>query len=47
MSTDKSYDENTLPLEELTVTNKSQKDLFFEMEEYRDDIYNYLREHEV
>lgn len=31
----------------LLIKSKSNKDLFFENEEYRSDIYLYLREHEV
>lgn len=49
MSVEKIFDENSeVTAEDVIIRGvKSTKDLFFEMEEYRDDIYKYLREHEV
>lgn len=49
MSVEKVFDENRVVTAEDVIIRgvKSPKDLFFEMEEYRDDIYRYLREHEV
>lgn len=43
MSITKANDENQIILKNVSRT----KDLFFEVDEYRDDIYAYLREHEV
>lgn len=48
MSVEKSFDEEMITAEEVLLRGaKSTKDIFFELEEYRSDIYNYLREHEV
>ena len=48
MSIEKVNDENNSQLaEQIIMKNAHSKDIFFEMEEYRDDIYAYLREHEV
>ncbi|KAG5895620.1 hypothetical protein JTB14_017729 [Gonioctena quinquepunctata] len=48
MKIDQSFDENMQQSEYVLLRgNKSTKDIFFEMEEYRVDIYKYLREHEV
>lgn len=49
MSVEKVFDENSeVTAEDVIIRGvKSPKDLFFEMEEYRADIYRYLREHEV
>lgn len=47
MSVEKS--ENVEPKEptEVVTSSRSSRDIFFEMEEYRASIYQYLREHEV
>ncbi|CAG9819761.1 unnamed protein product [Phaedon cochleariae] len=48
MSIEKFYGENISKAEDVLLRgNKSTKDIFFEMEEYRSDIYKYLREHEL
>lgn len=48
MSTDKNVDDSMQLAEEAILKNsKNLKDRFFEMEEYRERIYIYLREHEV
>ncbi|KAJ3658494.1 hypothetical protein Zmor_010229 [Zophobas morio] len=48
MSIEKVNDENNSQLaEQIIMKNAHSKDIFFEMEEYRDDIYAYLREHEL
>lgn len=39
--------ENEVLAEEVILKTGQKKDVFFEMEEYRDDIFKYLREHEV
>lgn len=45
MSVEKVNDENDA--RNATVKCKTNKDLFFELEDYRNDIVSYLREHEV
>lgn len=47
MSIKKSIDDSSNLVESVLKPSKSNKDIFFEMEEYRDDIYRYLLEHEV
>lgn len=49
MSVEKIFEDNHVTAEDVIIrgVKKSPKDLFFEMEEYRVDIYKYLREHEV
>ncbi|XP_019873543.1 cyclin-A2 [Aethina tumida] len=39
--------ENEVLAEEVILKTGQKKDVFFEMEEYRDDIFKYLREHEM
>lgn len=45
MSIEQQCEENVKPGE--IVASRNSKDIFFEMEEYRASIYQYLREHEV
>lgn len=47
MSIEKSFDDSLNFVESVLKPSKSNKDIFFEVEEYRDDIYRYLLEHEV
>lgn len=50
MSVEKVFDDenNEVTAEDVIIRGvKSPKDLFFHLEEYRGDIYKYLREHEV
>lgn len=47
MSVEKCEAEQKNVESEIVARGGSSKDIFFEMEEYRDMIYQYLREHEV
>lgn len=48
MSVDKNLDDSIQLAEDAILKNsKNMKDRFFEVEEYREKIYIYLREHEV
>jgi cyclin A len=47
MSIEKFNDENCQLAEEVILKNVNEKNVFFQVKEYRDDIYAYLREHEV
>jgi cyclin A len=47
MSIEKFNDENCQLAEEVILKNVNEKNVFFQVKEYRDDIYAYLREHEL
>lgn len=47
MSIEKSFEIENIIKTDVIVKSKSNKDIFFEMEEYRGIIYRYLREREV
>ncbi|CAH0560451.1 unnamed protein product [Brassicogethes aeneus] len=47
MSIEKNFDDSIELAEDVIIKTGKRKDIFFEMEEYRDDIFKYLREHEL